>query len=275
MTSALAQVRHWASPATAGVVVGRTGTHPSIVSSEGDPGAPFRLASVTKVLTALTLWIASEEGTVSWDDPAGPPGATLGDLMSHASGLAPHDDRVLAPPRTRRIYSNRGIEIAAAHLSERAGMAFNEYMSLGLLEPLGLEGVTLEGSPAHGGTGTLQDLLLVANELLRPKLLSPETLSVCTRVATPGLTGVLPGFGRQQSNDWGLGVEIRDHKEPHWTGARNSPSTFGHFGQSGCFIWVDPQLGLALAVLSDQAFGPWAAESWPKLSDAVISEHAA
>jgi hypothetical protein len=32
---------------------------------------------------------------------------------------------------------------------------------------------------------------------------------------------------------------------------------------------------LALAVLSDQAFGPWAAESWPKLSDAVISEHAA
>ena len=35
----------------------------------------------------------------------------------------------------------------------------------------------------------------------------------------PGLTGVLPGYGHQKPNDWGLGFEIRDAKSPHWTGA--------------------------------------------------------
>jgi len=31
-----------------------------------------------------------------------------------------------------------------------------------------------------------------------------------TRVAFPGLDGILPGYGRQKPNDWGLGVELRD-----------------------------------------------------------------
>ena len=57
----------------------------------------------------------------------------------------------------------------------------------------------------------------------------------------PGLVGVLPGFGRMDPNDWGLGFELRDAKSPHWTGARNSPRTFGHFGGSGTFLWVDPE----------------------------------
>jgi CubicO group peptidase (beta-lactamase class C family) len=271
--SALGQVREWAPDTAAAVVSAESGRAPSVVGSEGNSKMSFGWASVTKILTAMTLWVAAEEGTVRWDDPAGPPGATLGDLMSHASGLAPDDDRILAPPRTRRIYSNRGIELAADHLADRVGMPFGEYLSLGVLDPLGMSGVSLEGSPAYGASGTLQDLLIVAAELIRPTVVSPETLSSCTKVATPGLPGVLPGFGRQERNDWGLGLEIRDSKHPHWTGARNSPSTFGHFGQSGCFLWVDPELGLALASLSARKFGPWAAESWPRLSDAVIAEY--
>ena len=59
----------------------------------------------------------------------------------------------------------------------------------------------------------------------------------------PGLVGVLPDVGRMDPNDWGLGVELRDAKTPHWTGARNSPRTFGHFGGSGTFLWVDPERG--------------------------------
>ena len=88
----------------------------------------------------------------------------------------------------------------------------------------------------------------------------------------PGLVGVLPGFGRQEPNDWGLGLELRDAKSPHWTGAHNSPRTFGHFGRSGTFLWVDPDADLALACLTDLAFGDWAAEAWPRLSDAVLAE---
>ena len=56
--------------------------------------------------------------------------------------------------------------------------------------------------------------------------------------------------------------------------ARNSATTFGHFGQSGSFLWVDPDAGLACASLADRPFGEWAAQAWPALSDAVLAEFA-
>lgn len=285
MSTPLEQIEAWSRPVAAGVIgLGKAGAGGAggaggrggglvILDSFGDASARFRLASVTKIFTAMCIWIAAEEGTVGWDDQVGPPGATLADLLSHASGLAPDSDQVLAPPRTRRIYSNRGIEVAADHLSDRAGMPFADYLSGGLLDPLGLTGVRLEGSPAYGASASIDDVLAVGAELLEPTLVTRATLQDCTRVAVPGLAGVLPGFGRQEQNDWGLGVEIRDHKNPHWTGRSNSASTFGHFGQSGCFLWVDPELGLGLAFLSRRDFGPWAVEAWPRLSDAVIEEY--
>ena len=87
----------------------------------------------------------------------------------------------------------------------------------------------------------------------------------------PGLRGVLPGFGSQNPNDWGLGFEIRGAKHPHWTGSANSPATFGHFGQSGTMLWIDPAAGIALVALADRDFGPWAAAAWPALADAVLA----
>jgi CubicO group peptidase (beta-lactamase class C family) len=101
-----------------------------------------------------------------------------------------------------------------------------------------------------------------------------ETLAEATTVQFPGLAGVLPDFGRFDPNDWGLGFELRDDKSPHWTGSRNSPRTFGHFGGSGTFLWVDPEAGLALGVLTNLDFGEWAKEAWPRLSDAVLGEEA-
>ena len=111
----------------------------------------------------------------------------------------------------------------------------------------------------------------LGRELLAPTLV-PRLMPEATRPIFPGLAGVLPGFGRQDPNDWGLGFELRDGKRPHWTGAHNSPGTFGHFGQSGSFLWVDPALGLACAGLAGQSFGEWAVQAWPALSDAVIAE---
>ena len=81
---------------------------------------------------------------------------------------------------------------------------------------------------------------------------------------------MLPGVGAFDPLDWGLGFELRDAKTPHWTGERNSPATFGQFGGSGTFLWVDPAAAIALAVLTDREFGPWALEAWPALSDAVL-----
>jgi CubicO group peptidase (beta-lactamase class C family) len=121
-------------------------------------------------------------------------------------------------------------------------------------------------------TGTLHDLVQLARELLAPTVVHPTTLERATAVAFPGLAGVLPGFGRQDPCDWGLGVEVRGTKHPHWTGSANSPSTFGHFGQSGSFLWVDPAAATALVVQTDRDFGPWAAEAWPAVSDGVLAE---
>jgi CubicO group peptidase (beta-lactamase class C family) len=73
-------------------------------------------------------------------------------------------------------------------------------------------------------------------------------------------------------NDWGLAFELRGAKDPHWTGARNSPRTFGHFGRAGTFLWVDPDAAVACGVLTDREFGDWAKEAWPRFSDAVLAD---
>jgi CubicO group peptidase (beta-lactamase class C family) len=237
----------------------------------------FRWASVTKLLTALACLIAVEEGTLELDRAAGPDGSTVRHLLAHASGLPlesglPGRGTTAFPaPGTRRIYSNAGFELLADVLAEASGLAFEEYLAIGVLAPLGMSDTALCGSPASGAIGSVTDLLFLGRELLSPHLVSPEMLALATTVAFPGLAGVLPGFGRQDPNDWGLGFELRDHKSPHWTGLDNSPRTFGHFGRSGSFLWVDPEIGLTLACLTDTDFGPWAAQAWPALSDAVIS----
>jgi CubicO group peptidase (beta-lactamase class C family) len=224
-------------------------------------------ASVTKLVTALAV----EEGTVDLDQPAGPPGSTLRHLLAHASGLGPDGDAVLAAPGTRRIYSNAGFDLIGTVVEAEAGIPFGEYVRTGVLDPLGMHATSWAGSPAAGASGPLNDLLLLARELLAPTLISAGTLRLATTTAFDGLDGVLPGFGAQRPNDWGLGFELRGDKHPHWTGATNSPATFGHFGQSGSFLWVDPPTGLACVELASGPYGPWANTAWPALSDAVLT----
>jgi CubicO group peptidase (beta-lactamase class C family) len=268
MTDPLAGVSAWPTPAAAGWVA------PGAEAIVGPADRTFPWASVTKLLTSLAMWVAVEEGTVAWEDPVGPPGSTLAHLLAHASGLAPDDEKVIAPPGTRRIYSNAGFEVAAGYLAARAEMPFADYVTAGVTEPLGMRSTDVSGSPASGASGPIGDLLLLAKELVRPTLVSPATHAAATSVAFPGLAGVLPGYGWQEHNDWGLGVEIRDHKQPHWTGRLNSASTFGHFGRSGSFLWVDPVAGLALASVAELAFGRWAVSAWPELSDEVLRDKA-
>jgi CubicO group peptidase (beta-lactamase class C family) len=242
-----------------------------VVAAHGPRDAELPWASVTKLLTGLALLVALEEGTVDLDEPAGPEGSTLRHLLAHASGLPVDGDQPIAEPGRRRIYSNIGIELAALLLEQRAEMPFADYFVHAVVRPLGLSG-RMAGSPAHGYRGALDDLLAVGRELLRPTLVAPETLTEATTVQFPGLTGVLPGLGRMEPNDWGLAFELRDAKSPHWTGSRNSGRTFGHFGASGTFLWVDPDAGVACGALTDRRFGDWAKEAWPPFSDAVLAE---
>lgn len=270
MTS-LDQVATWPVDHAAAAVVGPDGLR----AVHGDTGRMYRLASVTKPLSALAILVAVEEEAVSLDDPADDalvPGATLRHLLAHASGLAPERPMKAAPVATRRIYSNVGIELAARLVENATGMGFAAYLDEAL-EPLELSRTSLPGSPARDGVSTVDDLARVTHELLAPRgLLAEPTRQDATSVQYPGLRGVLPGFGAKDPNDWGLGFELRSEKSPHWTGSTNSPRTYGHFGQSGTMFWVDPVAQLALVALADRDFGPWAAQAWPALSDAVLAE---
>ena len=259
-------VAMWPSAGAVAVTDGR------VTIAETGPTNDVRpWASVTKLVTALATLVAVEEGSIELDAPAGPPGATVRHLLAHASGIAPDGDAVLAGPGRRRIYSNRGFELLGAAIEPATGMPWSDYVTAAVLDPLGMTGSEVVGSPAAGGRGPLRDLVLLARELLAPRLVSPATLASATTVVFPGLDGVLPGYGRQQPNDWGLGFELRDGKHPHWTGTTNSPATFGHYGRSGSFLWVDPDAGVACVCLGGQPWGPWAEQAWPPLSDAVLA----
>lgn len=271
LSGALAAVREWPAPTAAAAVVGPSG----ILATEGPVEHVFRLASVTKPLAALAMLIAVEEDALALDTPADEemlPGATLRHLLSHASGLASEEYRRAFPPAVRRVYSNVGIERAAALVEQATDLPFAGYLDQALARSLGLSGTSLPGSPARDGCSTVADLARVLHELLSPSgLLHPSTLADARSVQFPGLRGVVPGYGAHNPNDWGLGFEIRGHKSPHWTGSANSPATYGHFGQSGTMFWVDPAARVGLVALTDRDFAQWAKDAWPALSDAVLA----
>ncbi|HEX8306461.1 MAG TPA: serine hydrolase domain-containing protein [Jatrophihabitans sp.] len=277
----LQQVLDWPVPHAAAAVLGPAG----VLAEVGDTARRFPLASVTKPLAALAALVAVEEGAIELDRPVpeyAP--AALGDelaaelgsmtlrhLLSHASGLAAERLRRGADVGGRRIYSNVGYDLIGQLVTGATGIDFGSYLAEAVFEPLRMETAELAGSPASQGIASVEDLQALLAELLRPSgLLHADTLADARSVQFPGLLGVLPGYGGQRPNDWGLGFEIRGDKHPHWTSPRNSPATYGHFGRSGTMFWVDPQAGLALVALTDRSFGSWAIKAWPELSDAVL-----
>ena len=244
-----------------------------MIAVHGETDRPFRLASISKVITAWTCLIAVEEGSVSLDDAVGPPESTLRHCLAHAAGYGFDTANPIMGVGKRRIYSNTGIETAANHIAERTGMMFSEYMREAIFVPLGMDDSSLKASPAYAVFSTVDDMALFMQELIQPTLISDATAKDAVTIQYPELGGVIPGLGSYKPNPWGLGIEIRDGKQPHWTGSLNSPQTFGHFGGSGTMMWIDPTIDTGLIALTDLNFDKWSAEAlvaWPRLSDAVI-----
>ncbi len=264
---ALYQINAWSAPFAAAGVTGPEAT----VAVRGDTRNAVRLASVSKPVTALAVLIAAEEGALDLDEPAGPPGSTVRHLLAHTSGLPFEGDAPVGAAGSRRVYSNEGFRVLGEHLALRAEMPFPTYVREAICRPLGL-GLDPRGHPGAGMHACLDDVLAFGRELLRPTLVAAETHAEMVSVHFPGLDGVLPDFGRFSPLDWGLGVEIKGGKAPHWSGEQTSPRTFGHFGGSGTFLWVDPVADIACAALTTRPFGDWAKTAWPQLSDAVLVE---
>ncbi len=239
-----------------------------------DDGKSHPWASVTKILTALTVLDATIEGVVDLADEVGPPGSTLRHLLSHTSGLALDEDLVIARPATRRSYSNRGIDLAAEHLSGRTGAPFAHELSDRVLTLLSMDDTELQGDPAHGARGPIADLARLAQALLSPTLLLPEVVASPPPSPSRGYRACCPASAGRRTTPGGWAARSAASKSPHWTAPENSARTFGHFGQAGTFLWVDPEAQLACVSVSDTPFGPWAADRWPRLSAAVLKEYA-
>jgi CubicO group peptidase (beta-lactamase class C family) len=263
----LSAIRSWPGTHVAAAVISPAGT-----VTEGPTDRTFPLASVTKLLTGLAVLVAAEEEILALDEPAGPSGSTVRHLLAHASGLGPEQGSPVTEPGRRRIYSNAGYEALGELLESRAAMPASRYLHEAVCAPLGMASTRLDGSPAHGARSNLDDLVALTGELLDPgRVVAPATLQEATQPFLAELRGVLPGYGPQDPNPWGLGPEIRGHKAPHWTPPTASPRTFGHFGQAGTLLWVDPDARVSLVALGDEPFGDWAVSAWPDLGAAVLA----
>jgi CubicO group peptidase (beta-lactamase class C family) len=268
--------------------VGRAGV--AVVSPSGvetaflggmDGGDRFQVASVTKLMTSLAALAAVESGRIDLDQPVpeadGADDVTLRQLLAHAGGFPFEPPGRPRPPGRRRIYSNVGFRILAEAVADAVGTSFAAWLSSSVLDPLDMSSTGLvdrrgiDGDPAAGAASTLDDLVRLARCLLDrgAPVVGPERFAEATTVQFPGLAGLVPGVGRFDPCDWGLGFELHDGKRPHWMGDRRSPSAFGHFGATGCFLWVDPDAGLAAAAVTDRSFddGKWGMATWPAWSD--------
>ena len=263
-------IQDWPNPTLASLAVTNSTT---LLGSAGNTSLVSRIASISKLFAGMAALVAIEEGSVSLDEPAGPDGATVRHLLAHASGLAFDEHKTLAGVGKRRIYSNTGIEQFATHLEHRTEMAYGDYLTEAVITPLGLSDTELRGSPAHGVYSTVADLFVFARELLQPTLIHPSTLANAITAQFNDLAGVVPGFGRFGHNPWGLTFEIKGTKHPHWTAPSSSLETFGHFGGSGTYLWVDPVSGLAAAAISGSEFGEWAIEAWPTTNTKIVERY--
>lgn len=267
LADALARVQQWPVDTAAVGVTDATTT----LATHGPTDRVLALASVTKPLTALGVVLAAQYGDLHLDEPAGPAGSTVRHVLAHASGLGPGaGDRIVEPER-RRVYSNHGYDLLGELVADRTGVAFQRHLRAELFEPLGMSTTSLDGSPAHAASSTVDDLLAVARELLAPDLLDDDLVGELASPQWPDLDGVVPGYGRQTPCPWGLGVEVRGGKDPHWTGPNQPAEVVGHFGQSGTFLWIDRAHGVAAVALTDRDFGPWAVEAWAPFNDHLAS----
>ncbi|MFO7961025.1 MAG: serine hydrolase domain-containing protein [Nitriliruptoraceae bacterium] len=282
----LAEVETWEPPTVAVGVTDATST----LATHGPTDQVLWFASVTKPLTAYGVLLAAQHGELRLDEPVdvpfGPKGVTVRHLLAHAGGLPRERGGSMTAAERRRSYSDWAYELLGELVATRVGAPIDEHLDLEVFRPLGMTRTGLGGPAGHGVHGTLDDLLRFARELLAPTLLDPDLLAEATTVAFPGLDGVVPGFGRFTPNDWGLGFELKGDKgngggkgnggsngnaTDHWMGTRLSDRTFGHFGLSGSFLWVDPERGVAAAELADREFGPWAREAWGPFNDRLVA----
>ena len=68
--------------------------------------------------------------------------------------------------------------------------------------------------------------------------------------------GLVAAFRRRGPGNRALGWEMRDTSATENTGHRLSAATFGHTGYTGTSIWIDPERGVFVILLTNRVFAP-------------------
>ena len=161
------------------VHVGVTGYRDLATKSPVDSSSVFRIASMTKSFTAMSILRLRDEGKLSLDDPAekyvpelaglkypttDSPKITIRHLLSHSEGFPednPWGDQQLArtddemsrmmrsgipfanAPGIAYEYSNYGFAILGRIVTKVSGVPYAEYVAANILRPLGMRSTTL------------------------------------------------------------------------------------------------------------------------------------
>ncbi len=150
----------------------------------GDPveiGDRYRVASMSKVVTAITMLRLVEQGLIGLDDPVGERLAarvgvaspavgvewiTVRHLLTHRSGIAQYEDLMFRrqvesceqaastglgrdlerAPGTKLRYSNLNFCLLGLLVEDVTGRRYEDVVRIELLEPLGIEGMRLAGT---------------------------------------------------------------------------------------------------------------------------------
>ena len=103
----------WSASNVAAGVIDQTG----MLHITGDNEYRFRLASISKLITAWAALISVEDGSVSLDDTVGQEGCTLRHLLCHAGGYGFDNGAPIIIPGRKRVYSNTSYEMLARHIA--------------------------------------------------------------------------------------------------------------------------------------------------------------
>ncbi len=263
-TSAL---RGW--PENSAVLIRRVSEQADdVLHAEGDLSVRRPWASVSKLVTSWGVARAASRSEVDLDEPDGD-GVTMAHLLAHASGWRLEESSPRSPVGTRRVYSNVGVDRAVARLTSDP----TQWCAHEVFVPLGLTSCALDGRPAAGVVGSLEDMGELMTAWCRGDDLRSDIHRRFRSPFLPSLAGVVPGFGRFDPCPWGLGPEVRGAKN-HWMGSRTSPESYGHFGQSGTLALVDPERDVVIVAAAGEEFGPWAVERWPSWTDEIVERFA-
>jgi CubicO group peptidase (beta-lactamase class C family) len=219
--------------------------------------------------------------------------------------------RPLEAPGTYRRYSNTGYALAARLVARQASMPFRAYLQAAVLDPLAMDaslgldaidaartavvrqaGIWREreqffnsdgfraaalaesgGYSTATGYGRFLGALLARGHAPGGVLLASETVDEMLATQFGELPGGVEAVTLWDACPWGLGLDVRGTREPHWTGDALTPTANTHFGSSGTLAWIDRARGLGLVVLASRgSYSGWwnAPGGWADLSAAVV-----